>query len=215
MWSTPSYIYLVIGLVLAYTTTAGAATFSISFLIRVHGAVLKDIGPLMGVLFVTCGVLVTAPAGWLADYLAQRDERWRVWLLAIGLTSSLPVAWFWLSADSLSSAILLNAMFSGFAIFWLGPIFGLCQSLVPAHMRGKAMAILLLIGNTGGYVIGPALVGMVSDLLKPALGDGSLRYAIMSIIPMNLCAALVFLQLGRYLRKDLARVPGDALAPAA
>lgn len=208
MASTPSFIFLAIGLILAYTATAGSATFAISFLVRAHGAVLKDIGPLMGVLFVTFGVLVTAPAGWLADHLALRDERWRAWLLAVGLVCSLPVAWLWLNADSLGGAMLLNAMFSGFAVFWMGPVYGFCQSLVPAQMRGKAIALLLLVGNTGGYVIGPALVGLASDLLKPRFGDDSLRYAIMSIIPFNLFAAAAFLQLARHLRSDLARIPG-------
>lgn len=215
MASTPSFLLLGLGMVLAYITTAGSATFAVSFLIRAHGADLRQIGPLMGVLFVTFGVLVTAPAGWLADYLATRDERWRPWLLSIGLACSLPVAWSWLHADTLRGAMVLNALFSGFAVFWLGPVFALCQSLVPAQMRGKAIGLLLLVGNTGAYVIGPALVGFASDLLRPRLGDDSLRYAIMCIIPFNLLAAAAFVMLAKHLRGDLARLRGSAVADGA
>ena len=56
------------------------------------------------------------------------------------------------------------------------------------------MALLLLVNNLLGFVGGTLLVGALSDALAPALGDDSLRYALLAgLVFYLLSAALLFL----------------------
>ena len=64
---------------------------------------------------------------------------------------------------------------------YLGPSISVAHRLVPASMRALTSAVFFLVINFIGLGFGPLVVGMISDMLKPALGVESLRWA-MSII---------------------------------
>ena len=53
------------------------------------------------------------------------------------------------------------------------------QTLAPVRMRAMASALLLFVLNIIGLGMGPQAVGIMSDLLAPALGHESLRYALL------------------------------------
>jgi MFS family permease len=63
--------------------------------------------------------------------------------------------------------------------FWIGPTYAAIQTLTPSHLRSQASALLLLLLNLIGMGLGPLVVGALSDLLAPALGAQSIRYAML------------------------------------
>lgn len=63
---------------------------------------------------------------------------------------------------------------------WPPPTYATSQSLVPPHMRARATAILLFFLNLIGLGLGPWLIGELSDLLAPAYGELSLRWALVA-----------------------------------
>lgn len=65
-----------------------------------------------------------------------------------------------------------------FANSYLGPSFALIQGLAPLQLRALWAAITLLVINLVGLGLGPTLVGVLSSLLKPSLGDESLRWSL-------------------------------------
>jgi hypothetical protein len=72
-------------------------------------------------------------------------------------------------------------------------------------MRAQAIGILLFILNMIALGLGPATVGLVSDLLRPAFGADSLRYALMTTMISAFIATLCYWRATRTLKSDLAR----------
>jgi hypothetical protein len=63
------------------------------------------------------------------------------------------------------------------------------QSYAEPFRRATALAILGLVSSLLGLGLGPVAVGVVSDLLAPAFGTESLRYALILIGCMPLWGA--------------------------
>lgn len=63
----------------------------------------------------------------------------------------------------------------------IGPLNGVVLAIVQSRVRARAIAFLLLAANVAGFGFGPALVGMLSDVMSARLGTASLNYALMII----------------------------------
>jgi hypothetical protein len=68
--------------------------------------------------------------------------------------------------------------------------------------------MLLFTLNIIGYGLGPLLVGWESDLLRPSLGENSIRWAMLSTALTWLVAAWCFWMASRTLKADLAAGSG-------
>jgi MFS transporter, Spinster family, sphingosine-1-phosphate transporter len=64
-----------------------------------------------------------------------------------------------------------------------GPLFAAIQGLVPERMRAVAIAVVYLFSNLIGTGLGPLAVGTLSDELRPAWGEESLRVALLAMSP--------------------------------
>jgi hypothetical protein len=88
--------------------------------------------------------------------------------------------------------------------FYIGPILGLLQNLMPAGTRAQACAVLLFAANVANLMIAPQLVGFVSDRLSTAsaLGPESLRWALVAVAPSGFWAAWHLWASGRTIRDE-------------
>ena len=157
----------------------GAAFFLLVFMIRVHGFSEGELVHLSRADRALRGGLGTFLGGFVCD-------RWPPATSATtcGFPRSPPLigipfaAALYLSPDRYVAlgyavpAALLGSMY-------LGPTFAVAQGLARPHMRALVSAILLFIINLVGLGLGPQVVGVLSDLLKPEPGRGvrSLRAA--------------------------------------
>jgi len=71
-------------------------------------------------------------------------------------------------------------------------------------MRSVATSLVLFIQTLIGLGLGPLLVGLLSDHLKPVAGEDSLRYGLVIVGIVNVWAALHYFHGSRTLRQDLA-----------
>lgn len=198
-----SLICLLSGAAVAYTVLAGVSAWNFSFLVRVHNAEMKDIGPMLGVAVAVAGILGIYATGRLADYLSKKDERWRVWVITLTTLLSVILGVATFTTDSLGAAIAFTGAFAGASTLWLAPTIGLTQGLVKVRMRGTVGAVVFLLGNLVGYGLGPPLVGWLSDALA-AMGEAHpLRGAILLLVVCNVFAASLFALSGVWLRRDL------------
>jgi MFS family permease len=53
-------------------------------------------------------------------------------------------------------------------------------NVAPARLRAQAAAFYFLVASLMGFVLGPFIVGAVSDALQPELGDGAIRWAMLT-----------------------------------
>ena len=89
-----------------------------------------------------------------------------------------------------------------------GATLALCQSLVPARMRGQTIAIMLFTSNIAILVLAPQLIGSLSDIVAPRLEDPkqSLRWLLCLGAMTGFWGAWHHYVAGKTLKADLARV---------
>ena len=87
-----------------------------------------------------------------------------------------------------------------------GPTFSAIQSLVGEQMRSVTLALIFLIANFVGLGLGPVASGALSDLLEPALGQESLRYALLMIAPGLGWVAYYFWKAGKTIEADIKAI---------
>jgi MFS family permease len=146
----------------------------------------------------------------LADRLARREERWRVWVPAMIVLTCLPAAYGAVTAQD----VVVGLAFAGFWLFaatsWYGIGYGVCQSLVEPRMRATLSSILLLLTTLIGFGIGPLLSGLISDAMAPSVGARSIGYGMVGTNLLTVWSAAHFILASRSLKSDLRRAASGA-----
>ncbi len=205
LWRQKSFVHLSIGAALHAFVGYGFLTWNPAFFIRSHGLETGEIGTNLALISGIVGGVGTFFGGWIADKLAPRDLRWYMWVALIGLVMTVPFVVIVYLLDSHVFAFALMTIPTFFGALYLGPSFAATQSLVPAHMRAIAAAVLLFIINIIGLGLGPQVIGIISDLLYPTFASESLRYSLVIVAVLNLVAAIHYWKAGKTLVADFAR----------
>jgi len=204
--SRRSFVFMALG--------AGASSFvgytiifeMPSFLGRSFEIGATSIGVWLGLIYGFAGGLGFFLGGYFADRMGLQGHRRALnFIAASTLLSTACLAAVFLST-TLVWCLSLLVFPSVIMNFYLAPVLGQTQSLVSLRMRAVASSLLLLILNVLGLMIGPALTGLVSDLLRASQGNESLRYALLiATVVMLPVAALCYWQAGRSIDADLLR----------
>lgn len=208
--------HLVIGGAVATFWSWGLMWWTPTFLVRSHHMTVGQAGAVLGQMHLIAGTAGTVLAGWLMGRRAAEDPRHVTRLLTwvVGLTTAPSIALYWVTSES--AAIALLWIFVPAVYFYIGPLLGLLQNVVPPHMRATACAVLLFTSNVANLVIAPQLVGWMSDWFAKGFGAGpeSLRWALLLIAPTGFWAAYHLWRSGLRIREDERRA-GAADVPAA
>ena len=174
-----------------------------AFFMRSHEMNLMQMAASVGAIFGAGGALGMIGGGLLADHFSTRNVASYLKVPAIAVLVRLPLYFgVYLVSDSTPALLLLVVPVTVAAII-VPPVLALLQRLVKNNMRAVAVAVFLVVVHLIGMGFGPLLVGVISDALHPIAGPDSLRYALMSIIPLNLVAVLLFWRGARYVDADL------------
>lgn len=200
-----SLVHLIIGATVSYIVIAGMGSWHFAFLVRSYSVKLNEVGPILGLGLSVLGATFGLTSGYLADRLAARDERYRLWLIAggsaacffVGVPALTVVDWHW--------AVSLAAVFGAMVTFWFAATTALGQALVQLRMRATLAGLFFLLSNMVGFGVGPLAIGALSDALAPSYGNESLRYAMLIAVCLNLWAALHFFLAARHVARDLQK----------
>jgi len=210
-----SALHLILGGSVATFWSWGLMWWMPTFLVRSHHLTVAQAGDLLGPMHLLAGTAGTLVAGWLMTGRAAADAT-RITRLLTGVTAlaTLPsVALVW--AGSERATTLLLWVFVPAVYFYIGPILGLLQNVVPPHMRATTCALLLFTANVGNLALAPQLVGVLSDVLARYFGAGSesLRWALLALAPTGFWAAWHLWLSGKTIRADeaAARLTASAL----
>ena len=157
------------------------------------------LGPILGI----GGAIGSFAGGWLTDYLGKKDTRQYLKVPAWAIILSILFAAAGLFLKNTFSSILCLGLCASLQSMYLGPSIAVVHRLVSASMRSLASAVLFLVLNLIGLGLGPLVVGLVSDVLSPTLGNESLRWAMSIIIVVGLAAAILFFVSAKKLAEDL------------
>lgn len=204
-WRCRSLRHIAIGAALNSFVGYGAVTWVPAYLMRSFGMTTGEVGTALALIIGIVGGMGTYLGGYFADRLARRDVRWNMWLVAACIGGGTPFVFGVYLAPDATLALAAFLVPAATGALYLGPSLSMVQGLVPLRMRTVASAVLLFIINIIGLGLGPQMVGVVSDLLVPAFGTESLRYALLLVGLVNVWAAAHFWLAGRTLVQDLER----------
>lgn len=210
LWVRRTFRHIALGCALHAFVTYGLSAFLPIFLVRVHSMPIEQIGAILGLVAGIGGLLGTYGGGFLSDRLANRydDSRWHIWVPLISTIAAIPFYWYSLIfAQSGVAAAVTWFVPSVIGGMYLGPCLSMTHGLVGLRMRAQASAILFFVLNLIGLGLGPMMTGMLSDSLRPDFGDLSIRYALVTMVLVNIWCAGHYYLATRTLREDLARAP--------
>ncbi len=167
------------------------------------GAVGTWLGPILGLSVVTGTFL----GGFVADRLGERDQRWYVWIPAMGAILMVPAFMIMFLSTTVSAALIAFIAPSILLNTFLAPSIAIAHSLVGLRMRALASAVLFFVLNLIGLGGGPVVIGALSSALEPTYGSDSLRFALIAtILVAGPWGALHYVLAGRSLRADVKSV---------
>ncbi len=202
-----SALHLIVGGSVATLWSWGLMWWTPAFLQRSHHLSVAQAGNLLGTMHLIAGTASTCLAGVLVALPAARDPRFVARLLAVVVALTTVPSLLAYGVHSLSAATALLWLFVPGVYFYIGPILGLLQNVVPANMRATACALLLFLANVGNLIVAPQVIGWLSDLLRGwhGLGEESLRGALLVLAPTGFWGAWHLWRAGRTIRADEAR----------
>ncbi|MCK0508157.1 spinster family MFS transporter [Aromatoleum anaerobium] len=196
LWACLPFRYLVIA---SAVTTLGANAYGMwnaTFLVRSHGLPLQHAGLLAGLIGGSSAGFGVLFSGWLTDHLTRHGQHWHLRIPLIGHAIAVVAlaAYLLWPVDTLirvgtvpvPTAMLWCALNGFFSVWWVAPSYSYITHLVAPNRRAVALAFLTIMTTLLGVGVGPLLIGLISDTLRPLYGAESLRYAL-------LCACLTIL----------------------
>jgi MFS family permease len=201
-----SAVHLILGGSLATFWSWGLMWWTPTFLQRSHHLSVGQAGQLLGPMHLLAGTAGTLLAGWLVSRQAAADPRKVTrllgWVTALMTIPSIILYW----VPSYRAATLLLWVFVPAVYFYIGPILGLLQNVMPPNMRATACAILLFVANVANLVLAPQIVGWLSDWFASSFGAAqeSLRWALLLLAPTGFWAAWHLWRSGATIQRDVA-----------
>jgi predicted MFS family arabinose efflux permease len=186
-----SALHLVIGGSVATLWSWGLMWWTPAFLARSHQLTVGEAGELLGPMRLFAGTASTVLASWLMSRRAAMDPRHISRLLGtvVGLITIPSILAYWVTSKAAVTVLLW--IFVPGVYFYIGPILGLLQNVLPANMRATGCAVLLFLANLGNLVVAPQLIGWLSDCFRILFGAGaeSLRWPLLLLAPTGFWAA--------------------------
>ncbi len=105
-------------------------------------------------------------------------------------------------SDSVPAALAAMVALFLFGYGWIGCTSSIIHRVVPVRSRALAIGFMLALSNVTANAFGPPLIGLVSDSLRPSLGDQALRYALACSAVFSVCGAAIYLWAGRHVLAD-------------
>ena len=202
-----SAVHLVVGGSVATFWSWGLMWWTPTFLQRSHQLSVGAAGGLLGPMHLVAGTAGTLLAGAVMALPAARDPRFVTRFLTwLTVLSTVP-SFLAYEVGSLRAATVLLWIFVPAVYFYIGPILGLLQNVVPANMRAGAVAILLFTANVANLILAPQVIGLLSDWFAGSFGAGreSLRWALLILATTGFWAAWHLWVAGKTIRADEAR----------
>ncbi len=197
---TPTLIWIFLGGAMVTFAVNGLIAWGVTFMGRVHGFSVADIGASFGFWALAGGVLGALFGGRAADRLQQRWPGGRVLASGAGFVLGGPVCVALILVDDLRwFAPLVFATY--FLYTWYnGPLAAVILDVVPPAVQASVLGAFVLFSHLAGDALAPPLIGYLSDRA------GSLRTAMLLLPGVGVLGGLVILVGLRTVGRDMARV---------
>jgi MFS family permease len=200
-----AYIWILAGGAFMGVSLYANIVWNSSFLVRVHGFNMAEIGSTLGPIRGLASALGVVVGGMLVSRLGARDARLRLIVPGIACILVLPAEILFLLPSDPTVSLIGLALATFLSAVHLGPVYAACMSLVPPGLRATACAVFLFVANLVGQIIGPLLVGALNDHWASLYGDLAIRYSMMVGASCATVAGLFLILAARHFIPDTRR----------
>ncbi|AIT79862.1 spinster family MFS transporter [Novosphingobium pentaromativorans] len=200
----PAFVHIMLAYSLSAGCMTGVSLWFPTYFLRSFGMSLAEVGVWIGTASGVSGVLGLLTGGMVTAALLRRDARWEIWLPALTYFTSVPLYAIMLTTSSAFVALILKTVAGYFSSFGGGVALAAIQSFTQPHQRATAVSMVLFASSLLGSGFGPYIVGALSDLLAPAYGEDSLRYALLVTCGLLLWSVVHYLLCARRVGRSVA-----------
>lgn len=183
LWRQKAFRHLLFAFSVSSFFVAGLSQWKPSFFIRSYGLGTAELGFWLAVIYGAGGLVGTLAGGELAARFASRNERLQLGVMALVHAILGVASVFVYLPDNLAVSFTMMGLVLIGGAATNGPLFATIQTLVPEQMRATSVSLVYLSANLIGLGLGPLAVGYLSDVLRPHVGEESLRYALLAMCP--------------------------------
>lgn len=201
LWSIRTLPLLMVGSSILALLSMGMAAWTPSFLMRSYGMSPTEVGAGLGIAMPLGSLAGHLAGGPLADWMGRRNVNSYIWLPVVTTIVATALGLFAYLGPSSVFFPLIGLQFFVSGLF-TAPQMVIKMTLAPIPARATLGAFFLLVMNLIALGLGPLMVGTLSDFLRPAYGDESLRYAIAATFLLSVIALFVFGAATRCFRSD-------------
>jgi MFS family permease len=183
LWANATFRHLLLAVSVTSLFSYGIAQWLPTFVVRSYGFKSGELGTWLAVMWGAGGMLGTYLGGeWASRYAAQNEWLQLRVIACVNVGFGIIMALVYLVPNVYGAFVCMAIAIAG-GITVNGPMFATIQTLVPARLRAISVSIVYLFANLIGLGLGPLAAGALSDALRPAFGDESLRYALLALCP--------------------------------
>lgn len=204
----PTLIWVFVGGALVTFAVNGLIAWAASFMQRVHGFSVSDVGREFGLWGLAGGSLGALVGGRIADKLSERWNGARVAVSGAGFLLGAPVCVALILSGNLRLFAPLVFSVYFFYTWYNGPLAAVIFDVVPQAVRSSVMGAFLLFSHLAGDAVAPPLIGYLSDRMQTVWhlsADEALRRAMLLLPTAGLAGGLVLLVALRTVSRDMAR----------
>jgi MFS family permease len=204
---TPTLIWIFLGGALVTFGMNGLIAWAPSFMQRLHGMSVSDIGRYFGIWALAGGVLGSLSGGRLGDFLMRRWAGGRVIAAGLGFVLGGPFCAALLMVGDVRAFVPLFFVTFFFYTWYNGPLTATILDVVPQTVRSSVLGAYVLFSHLAGDALAPPLVGYFSDQLAFAIGArGEALQSAMLILPIvGVIGGLVILIAVGTVARDIER----------
>ncbi len=205
IFGSRSLVLLLVAASSAAFLSYGKTTWATIFFQRTHGLTPGEVGLYFGLINGVAGIAGTWLGGKIADRYGATNRRHVLTAPAVGMLVAVPLAYFAYAASNWQVALAMLVLPTLLNSLYYGPTYSAVQGLVAPQARAMAAAVLLFFQNLIGLGLGPLLFGMLSDWMRPSLGDDSVQWVLYSAALLGVIPAFFFWRCSLHLDRELDR----------
>jgi MFS family permease len=200
-----TYLYLLVAATFMGANAFAAGAWTPTFLQRVHGMSMAEIGATIGPVRGILGAVGVLGGGLLVDRLSNDRAAWRLKLPAISCLLVGPAELLFLIGETPAWWLSGFAFASLLGLLHQAPAWAAVVNVARVRTRAVAIAMLLMAAGLFGQVAGPAVVGMLNDHLAATHGQLAIRYSLLIVAVTPVLAGIAMWRAAAHYAADIER----------
>ena len=207
LWAKKTFKHMVLGGGMYGVILVALVIWIPSFFVRTHGLDVATVGTWLAFSKGVPHALGLLAGGVVADRLARVSIRGPILLCVFAQLAAAPFYAVVLLWPTPIPAFLWLAIPSFVGVMQGPVLFATIQGIAQVQSRAVAAALMMLIIHLISGIIGPQLVGGISDLMANRVGTDSLGFSLLIVASIcSLWSALHFYLASKSIEQDLIRV---------